>query len=177
MQGRRHLDHTEEQKSATMMRMTVVSTVVSQNFTDWFSVGERCDTLDVLLEKGCARSYLEFPVSKAQVLQNRPLGKKSESDNSTQISPQKIALKLRPGTRAHLRFLPGLITRFQVQVRCCFCFSCRQSGDFPGEGSAHRALPRGPLLPDGLVCLHGGRSAEDQGLGVHSLQRNGQPHE
>lgn len=82
--------------------MTVDSTGVSQNFTDWFSVGERCDTLDVLLERGCARSYLEFPVSKAQVLHNRPLGKNREFDNSTQISPQKIALKLRPGTRGDI---------------------------------------------------------------------------
>lgn len=77
--------------------MTVVSTMVSQNFTDWFSVRERCDAPDALLEKGCARSYLEFPVSKAQVLQDLPLGKKSETHNSTQISPQKIALKMRPG--------------------------------------------------------------------------------
>lgn len=78
--------------------MTFVSHVVSQNFTDWFSVGERCDALDALLEKGCARSYLEFPVSKAEVLHDHPLGKKMETHNKTQISPQKIALKMRPGT-------------------------------------------------------------------------------
>lgn len=85
-----------------MMTTAVSTAVVWQNFTDWFSVGERCDTLDVLLERGCAWSYLEFPVSKAQVLQNRPLGKETESDNSTQISPQKIALKLRAGRRGSI---------------------------------------------------------------------------
>ncbi|KAK1890806.1 Integrin beta-6 [Dissostichus eleginoides] len=70
-----------------------------ENFTDWFSVSERCDTLDNLLEKGCARDQLEFPVSVGQILQDHPLGKKTTNDNTTQISPQKMALKLRPGTQ------------------------------------------------------------------------------
>ncbi|XP_033962154.1 integrin beta-6 [Pseudochaenichthys georgianus] len=70
-----------------------------ENFTDWFSVSERCDTLDNLLEKGCARDQLEFPVSVGQILQDHPLGKKTINDNTTQISPQKMALKLRPGTQ------------------------------------------------------------------------------
>ncbi|XP_047436583.1 integrin beta-6 [Mugil cephalus] len=70
-----------------------------ENFTDWFSVKERCDTLDSLLEKGCARDQLQFPVTKVEILQDRPLGKKTENDNSTQISPQKMSLKLRPGNQ------------------------------------------------------------------------------
>uniref|UniRef100_A0A671XU10 Integrin beta n=1 Tax=Sparus aurata TaxID=8175 RepID=A0A671XU10_SPAAU len=70
-----------------------------ENFTDWFSVSERCDTLDILLEKGCARSQLQFPVSRGQILQDLPLGKKTGNVNSTQISPQKMALKLRPGSQ------------------------------------------------------------------------------
>ncbi|XP_068161943.1 integrin beta-6 isoform X1 [Antennarius striatus] len=70
-----------------------------ENFTDWFSVSERCDTLDILLDKGCARSQLEFPISKNQILQDSPLGKKTGNVNSTQISPQKMALKLRPGSQ------------------------------------------------------------------------------
>lgn len=78
-----------------------------ENFTDWFSVTERCDTLDILLEKGCARDQLEFPVSRGQILQDRPLGKKTLNSNSTQISPQKMALKLRPGSQV----------TFQVQVQ------------------------------------------------------------
>ncbi|XP_058486137.1 integrin beta-6 [Solea solea] len=70
-----------------------------ENFTDWFSVSDRCDTLEILLEKGCALSHLEFPVSEAQILQDRPFGKKTESANSTQISPQKMSLKLRAGSQ------------------------------------------------------------------------------
>lgn len=68
-----------------------------ENFTDWFSVNQRCDTPDALLENGCARSQVEFPVSNSLVLQDHPLGR--SSGNSTQISPQKMALKLRPGSQ------------------------------------------------------------------------------
>ncbi|XP_019742191.1 integrin beta-6 isoform X2 [Hippocampus comes] len=70
-----------------------------ENFTDWLSVSERCDTPEHLLEKGCAESLLEFPISKGEILQNQPLGKKSGNLNLTQISPQKMALKLRPGSQ------------------------------------------------------------------------------
>uniref|UniRef100_A0A3B4ES66 PSI domain-containing protein n=1 Tax=Pundamilia nyererei TaxID=303518 RepID=A0A3B4ES66_9CICH len=73
-----------------------------ENFTDWFSVTQRCDTLDVLLEKGCARDLLQFPVSKHQILQDQPLGKKMGSTNSTQIFPQKMSLKLRPGMQSDI---------------------------------------------------------------------------
>lgn len=78
-----------------------------ENFTDWFSVGERCDTLDSLLEKGCAKTQVEFPVSSGQILQDRPLGKKTNNTNGTQISPQKMSLSLRPGSRV----------TFQVKVQ------------------------------------------------------------
>ncbi|KAL6112889.1 itgb6 [Pungitius sinensis] len=84
-----------------------------ENFTDWFTVSERCDTLDILLEKGCARDQLEFPVSKGQILQDRPLGKKTGNVNSTQISPQKMALQLRPGSQV----------TFQVKIQ--------QTEDYP----------------------------------------------
>ncbi|KAM9410120.1 integrin beta-6 [Pholidichthys leucotaenia] len=70
-----------------------------QNFTDWFSVSERCDTLDLLLERGCPRDQLQFPISYSQIFKQLPLGKKRGIGvNSTQISPLKMALKLRPGS-------------------------------------------------------------------------------
>uniref|UniRef100_A0A8C6KMW1 Integrin beta n=1 Tax=Nothobranchius furzeri TaxID=105023 RepID=A0A8C6KMW1_NOTFU len=78
-----------------------------ENFTNWFSATERCDTLDKLLEKGCARERLLFPISEAQIIQDWPLGKKTTNTNSTQISPQKISVKLRPGSEV----------TFQVQVQ------------------------------------------------------------
>ncbi|CAG5858092.1 unnamed protein product [Menidia menidia] len=78
-----------------------------ENFTDWLSVSERCDTLDGLLEKGCSADRVEFPVSRVQILQDLPLGKKTSNPNSTQISPQRMALKLRPGSEV----------TFQVKVQ------------------------------------------------------------
>lgn len=100
--------------------------VMSQNFTDWFSVRERCDTRDILLQKGCTRDQLEFLVSKPQILQDRPLGKKTSNTNSTQISPQKMALKLRPGTKYQTCFALNLIQDwflvFRTNIDCsCFC--------------------------------------------------------
>ncbi|KAM7405943.1 hypothetical protein PAMP_000353 [Pampus punctatissimus] len=70
-----------------------------KNFTDWFLVSERCDTPESLLEKGCVRGQLEFPVSEGQILQDHPLGRKTGDFNSTQIAPQKMTLKLRPGSK------------------------------------------------------------------------------
>uniref|UniRef100_A0A3P8UKV5 Integrin beta n=1 Tax=Cynoglossus semilaevis TaxID=244447 RepID=A0A3P8UKV5_CYNSE len=85
-----------------------------ENFTEWYSVSERCDTLDALVVKGCAQSHLVFPVSEAQVLHNRPQGEEEEdAANSTQISPQKMSLKLRPGSQL----------TFQVKIK--------QTEDYP----------------------------------------------
>lgn len=72
---------------------------MQENFTDWISVSKRCATPDILLEEGCARDQLHFPVSGGEILQARPLGKKTASVNSTQIHPQKMSLKLRPGSQ------------------------------------------------------------------------------
>lgn len=113
----------------------VTFSFTSQNFTDWFSVGDRCDTPDILLEKGCARDQLEFPVSKSHILQDRPLGKKTGSVNSTQISPQKMALQLRPGTRPpfdSMMWPTKCFLDFRRKIKVCVVLLHRQSVDFPG---------------------------------------------
>uniref|UniRef100_A0A6Q2YE29 Integrin beta n=1 Tax=Esox lucius TaxID=8010 RepID=A0A6Q2YE29_ESOLU len=69
-----------------------------ENFTDSFLVYERCDTPEVLQKRGCLQNQVEFHVTSSEVLQDRPLGKKTGEANTTQISPQKMALKLRPGS-------------------------------------------------------------------------------
>ncbi|XP_037835857.1 integrin beta-6 isoform X2 [Kryptolebias marmoratus] len=78
-----------------------------QNFTDWCSAAERCDSPDALLEKGCAEGHLQFPGSRSQILRDEPLGRKTNHTNSTQISPQKMSLNLRPGSEV----------TFQVRVQ------------------------------------------------------------
>ncbi|KAG2458799.1 ITB6 protein, partial [Polypterus senegalus] len=69
-----------------------------RNFTDMLSVSERCDTPENLWLKGCAESFVEFPVSSAVIQKNESLGAGGEHNNITQIAPQKLGLKLRPGS-------------------------------------------------------------------------------
>ncbi|KAL2087573.1 hypothetical protein ACEWY4_016401 [Coilia grayii] len=83
-----------------------------ENFTERFPVSERCDTPEVLQQKGCLSSFVEFPVSSMEVLLNDSLGKNRDA-NLTQIAPQSIAVKLRPDSEV----------TFQIKVQ--------QSEDYP----------------------------------------------
>ncbi|KAK2110931.1 Integrin beta-3 [Saguinus oedipus] len=69
----------------------------------------RCDLKENLLKDNCAPESIEFPVSEAQVLEDRPLSDKGSGDSSqvTQVSPQRIALRLRPDDSKN----------FSIQVR------------------------------------------------------------
>uniref|UniRef100_A0A8D2AY89 Integrin beta n=1 Tax=Sciurus vulgaris TaxID=55149 RepID=A0A8D2AY89_SCIVU len=69
----------------------------------------RCDLKENLLKDNCALESIEFPVSEAQILEARPLSDKGSGDGSqvTQVSPQRIALRLRPDDSKN----------FSIQVR------------------------------------------------------------
>uniref|UniRef100_A0A8C5QYT6 Integrin beta n=1 Tax=Leptobrachium leishanense TaxID=445787 RepID=A0A8C5QYT6_9ANUR len=86
-----------------------------KNFTDSMDIAARCDTPENLQTKGCPINHIQFPVSKIDIVTNRPLteGTQKNSSDVTQISPQKLVLKLRPGNEV----------TFQVNVR--------QSEDYP----------------------------------------------
>ncbi|XP_042782629.1 integrin beta-3-like isoform X4 [Panthera leo] len=58
----------------------------------------RCNLKENLLKDDCALESIEFPVSEARILEARPLSDKGSGDSSqiTQVSPQRIALRLRP---------------------------------------------------------------------------------
>ncbi|XP_053327689.1 integrin beta-6 [Spea bombifrons] len=86
-----------------------------KNFTGSLDIAARCATVETLLSKGCLISHIEFPVSKIEITKNKPLTEGVQKNNShaTQIAPQKLVLKLRPGNE---------IT-FQVDVR--------QTEDYP----------------------------------------------
>lgn len=86
-----------------------------ENFTHLSGAGERCDTPANLLAKGCQLPFIENPVSRIEVLQNKPLsvGRQKNSSDIVQIAPQSLVLKLRPGREQTL----------QVQVR--------QTEDYP----------------------------------------------
>ncbi|OXB69246.1 hypothetical protein ASZ78_011366 [Callipepla squamata] len=70
-----------------------------QNYTDSAGIHGRCDTPENLLSKGCQLNLIEFPISEVVIHRNKPLTIATQKDNSdvTQISPQKLTLRLRPG--------------------------------------------------------------------------------
>ncbi|XP_075440495.1 integrin beta-3 isoform X2 [Ascaphus truei] len=59
----------------------------------------RCDLKDSLLENGCQLQHIESPVSSVLVVDNRPLSDKGsggQTQEITQMSPQRVQLNLRP---------------------------------------------------------------------------------
>ncbi|XP_075466013.1 integrin beta-5 [Ascaphus truei] len=74
------------------------------------TVTSRCDLVEHLLGKGCARESIEGPVSNVTVTKGLPLSSKgsvfSQSDY-IQITPQNLSLSLRPGAAVS----------FKVEVR------------------------------------------------------------
>lgn len=58
----------------------------------------RCDLYANLLQNGCGHDDIEFPTSSVTILEDRPLSDKgSGGSTTTQMSPQRIKLNLRPG--------------------------------------------------------------------------------
>ncbi|RLW04896.1 hypothetical protein DV515_00005515 [Chloebia gouldiae] len=72
---------------------------LQENYTDSSGIHGRCDTLENLLSKGCQLNFIEFPISEVEIHRNDPLTASSQKNGSgvTQISPQKLTLRLRPG--------------------------------------------------------------------------------
>uniref|UniRef100_A0A8C0JUE7 Integrin beta n=1 Tax=Canis lupus dingo TaxID=286419 RepID=A0A8C0JUE7_CANLU len=80
-----------------------------EDFGSLRSVTSRCDLKANLVKNGCGDEF-ESPASSTQVLRSLPLSSKGSSPASSdviQMTPQKIALNLRPGDK----------TTFQLQVR------------------------------------------------------------
>lgn len=70
-----------------------------QDFGSTKSITSRCDFLQNLVANGCAGA-IESPSSSISVLQDIPLSSKGSGQTHldvTQITPQKVALNLRPG--------------------------------------------------------------------------------
>ncbi|XP_020035268.1 integrin beta-3 isoform X1 [Castor canadensis] len=69
----------------------------------------RCNLKENLLKDNCAPEFIEFPVSEVQILEARPLSSKGSGETSqvTQVTPQRIALRLRPDDSK----------KFSIQVR------------------------------------------------------------
>lgn len=70
-----------------------------QEFGSTKSITSRCDFLQNLIANGCAGA-IENPSSSISVVKNVPLSSKGSGQTHldvTQITPQKVALNLRPG--------------------------------------------------------------------------------
>ncbi|KAJ8245952.1 hypothetical protein GJAV_G00262080 [Gymnothorax javanicus] len=79
-------------------------------FQEDFGKGlSRCDLKQNLLSAGCPSGALEFPRSRLDVMENRPLSNKASGSTSdvTQIQPQRLHITLRPDDSK----------RFTVKVR------------------------------------------------------------
>ncbi|CAN9505422.1 unnamed protein product [Ophioblennius macclurei] len=70
-----------------------------QEFGKGRSGTSRCDLKENLLNDGCSETALEFPVSSLNVQMDEPLSNKASGTavDVTQIKPQKLHMKLRPG--------------------------------------------------------------------------------
>ncbi|KAK5850897.1 hypothetical protein PBY51_001734 [Eleginops maclovinus] len=80
-----------------------------EDFGQGFARSSRCDLKSNLLAAGCATSFLESPISKLQVIEDRPLSNKAAgaTQDVTQIKPQRLQITLRPDDAK----------RFTVKVR------------------------------------------------------------
>ncbi|KAM6200168.1 integrin beta-6 isoform 2-T2 [Sarcoramphus papa] len=69
-----------------------------ENYTDSAGIHGRCDTPENLLSKGCQLNLIEFAISEVEIHRNKPLTVATQNNSDvTQISPQKLTLRLRPG--------------------------------------------------------------------------------
>uniref|UniRef100_A0A665UU57 Integrin beta n=1 Tax=Echeneis naucrates TaxID=173247 RepID=A0A665UU57_ECHNA len=80
-----------------------------EDFGQGVTSSSRCDLKSNLVAAGCAPSALEYPTSKLQVIEDRPLSNKAAgaTQDVTQIKPQKLHISLRPDDAK----------RFTVKVR------------------------------------------------------------
>ena len=170
--------------------MTVIlwlSAFVCQDFGQGIASSSRCDLKSNLVAAGCAASSVESPISKMQVIEDRPLSNKAAgaTQDVTQIKPQKVHITLRPGRFLSLvmrdgEWNPVLESKRPTQTSSkarnidisppCFPRWCKA---LHGEGASGGGLPRGSLLPHGPLLLHEWRPLPPEDAG----QRPGRGHE
>lgn len=83
-----------------LLECSTESVFFFQEFGKGGSSVSRCDLKQNLLNEGCNKDFVEFPISTLTVEQDGPLSDKASgtADDVTQIRPQKLRMTLRPGT-------------------------------------------------------------------------------
>ncbi|OXB60807.1 hypothetical protein ASZ78_005245 [Callipepla squamata] len=77
----------------------------------------RCDLLANLLQNGCGKDFIEFPRSNVTVVEARPLSDKgSGGSTTTQMSPQRIQLNLRPDDSQIFRVQVRQVEDYPVDI-------------------------------------------------------------
>ncbi|XP_075687137.1 integrin beta-5 [Rhinoderma darwinii] len=78
-----------------------------EKFGASLTVTSRCDLMDSLINKGCSLDFIEGPKSKSTVTRSLPLSSKgsggSTQSDIIQVTPQSLALSLRPGAAASFK--------------------------------------------------------------------------
>lgn len=122
----------------------------------------RCDLRANLLQNGCRQDLIEFPTSSITVLEDRPLSDKgSGGSTTTQMRPQRIELKLRPGKSLQNAVGKGDVVGTAWRARVMdepspFGQGCpRPSGDKAGQGlhQPHQQRPQSGCLQADFCCL------------------------
>ncbi|XP_063808171.1 integrin beta-7 [Pseudophryne corroboree] len=71
-----------------------------KNFTQGGEIeGSRCATRLELLQRGCDEEHVIDPKGLVDIVTNAPLSDNADQDTITQLAPQKVHLKLRPGEK------------------------------------------------------------------------------
>lgn len=108
----------------------------------------RCDLHANLLLNGCGQEHIESPSSSVTVLEDRPLSNKgSGGSTTTQMSPQRIQLNLRPGKSPQSAVARedavGITQRAQVLSEPSLCLT-GQDGLIAFGGKAWLAAAQNP---------------------------------
>ncbi|NXU94256.1 ITB3 protein, partial [Xiphorhynchus elegans] len=83
----------------------------------WAQSSPRCDLRANLLHNGCGQEHLESPSSSVTILEDRPLSNKgSGGATTTQMSPQRIRLNLRPDDSQVFRVQVRQVEDYPVDI-------------------------------------------------------------
>lgn len=141
----------------------------------------RCDELQSLIKRGCSDAMIENPHGEQKTLKNKTVtnrrkgAEKLRPEDITQIQPQKLSLTLRSGENTFERsffwsssyLLSDLISPLWQFVLTTVTL-CRWASNFQLKVQTSGRLSHRPVLLDGSVLLHEGRSGERQEPGNKS---------
>uniref|UniRef100_A0A4W3HPM8 Integrin beta n=1 Tax=Callorhinchus milii TaxID=7868 RepID=A0A4W3HPM8_CALMI len=92
---------------------------VDEEFGHKGTISSRCDFRDNLIERGCRKQFIESPQSSIRIERNLPLSHKGSGSTQSdviQLTPQKIALSLRPDAETTFRMKVRQVEDYPVDL-------------------------------------------------------------